>query len=84
MFYEFLKNSSLCQGLPGLLQQDGMDTTIAGEAGPAGVQPNLQNWQIILLMIGLGIFTALIAKSFNWIRQHVYKDKVQCSVINRD
>ncbi len=88
MFHEYLKNSSLCQGLPDfLLQVDGEGVTAGpvgipaeegagGEGGSVGVKANIPRWQIVLIILALGIFTAFIAKLFNWIRQHIYKDKV--------
>ena len=72
MIYEILKNVTSCQLLPTLLlSNESLD------AVGVGVQSSLKSWQLIIIMAGLGIFATVIAKSFNYIRKNVYKDKVR-------
>ncbi len=72
--YDFLKNTTHCQTIPSLLP--GQNGEYPEVTSPVGVVPNLEQWQIVLLIVALGIFTGFIAKSFNWIRRYVYHDKV--------
>ena len=74
VYYEYLKNTTACQSIPSKLP--GLNGQSPEVKDPAGVVANLESWQIVLIIIALGIFTAFIAKSFNWIRNHVYNDKV--------
>ena len=74
VYYEFLKNTTGCQAIPS--QLPGLNGESPKVTNPVGVAANLETWQIILILIALGIFTAFIAKSFNWIRSHIYNDKV--------
>ncbi len=72
--YEFLRDTESCQRIPS--QLPGQNGNYPEVTDPAGVVASLENWQIVLIMIALGIFTAFVAKSFNWIRRYVYLDKV--------
>ncbi len=72
VLYEFLRNTSACQALPaGFLGNRSVDDVAIG------VKSTLRDWQLIVIMLGLAVFATIIAKSFNYIRKNVYKDKVR-------
>ena len=72
MNFEILKNITSCQLLPTLLLGNGSLDDIV-----VGVKSSLESWQLIVVMLGLGIFASVIAKTFNYIRKNIYKDKVK-------
>ena len=72
---EIVKNTTECLKLTGILNRNGSDGAISQGNG-IGITSNIYNWEIIIIMIVLGIFTAFVAKAFNWIRARFYKDKV--------
>ena len=71
--YPFLRNTSDCQAIPDLVDvlNNGSHSVVLG------IKSNLYTWEIALIMVGLGIFTASVAKSFTLIRSRIYKDKVR-------
>ena len=73
MRYEILKNITSCQLLPTLLLGNKSLDEIA-----VGVHSSLEAWQLVIIMLGIGVFGIVIAKTFNFIRKNVYKDKVRC------
>ena len=66
---DFLVNTSDCQSLPGRVLGNTSSTV-------QGIQSSLETWQLIIIMLSIGIFAASIAKLFNYVRKVVYKDKV--------
>ena len=73
MGYEILKNITSCQLLPTLLLGNKSLDEIT-----VGVHSSLEAWQLVIIMLGIGVFGIVIAKTFNFIRKNVYKDKVRC------
>lgn len=64
----WLRNNSECLGLQ----------TVNGTA-TMGITPSLETSIAVGMFVGLGLFAAGLAKSFNYIRKKVYKDKVRDS-----
>ena len=73
MNYEILRNISSCQLLPTLFLGNRSLDDIA-----VGVSSSLEAWQLTIVMLGIGVFGIVVAKTFNFIRKNVYKDKVRC------
>ncbi|XP_064641869.1 uncharacterized protein LOC135496466 [Lineus longissimus] len=40
-----------------------------------GIQPTLENWEAVVIIVGFGVFAIILAKCFSAIRQYVYEDK---------
>ena len=66
-YYSYVFNTTECQSMA--------NTTQDGDT----MRNSVELWQLILLIILIGVLAAIMAKVFNRVRRTVYGDKVSCS-----